>query len=597
MSLVNLAINGKPVSVPKGTTILDAAKKVNVKIPSLCHLNMDEINMVNQCASCRVCMVSAGRGLAPACGTLVKEGLDVQTNTPEALNARRNVVELLLSDHPQDCLVCEKSGDCELQEIAADLGIRNIRYKGDHSTAPTDHSTKSIVKNHDKCILCRRCETMCNEVQSVGVLSGINRGFGTEVSTFFNSNLCDTECTFCGQCIAVCPTGALTEVNNITAVWDALSKKDKTVVVQVAPAVRVAIGEEFGLKAGEISTGKMVAALKSLGFKYVFDTNYAADLTILEEASEFLHRLKKSHNLPLLTSCCPAWINFAEKNYPDLLNLPSSCKSPQEMFGSIAKNYFAPKVLNIAPKDIFSVSVMPCVAKKYECSRTELGQEEILDVDIVITTRELAKMIKETGINLTDFEDESFDNPLGESTGAADIFGATGGVLEAALRTAYEWVTDKDLTDVNFTQVRGMEGIKEASIDIDGTIINACIASSLGNARKVMDEVAAGVSKYHIIEIMACPGGCVAGGGQPYHNGDYDIVKKRAAGLYEIDSNKELRKSHKNPAMVELYNDFLGEPYGKLAHKYLHTHYFDKSSIYNSCKNLSCTLEVEATSE
>ena len=587
MSSINLTINNKSVSVPKGSTILEAAKKLNIKIPTLCHLHMDEINVVNQCASCRVCMVTAGRGLVPACGTLAKEGMNVQTNTKEAINARKRVVELLLSDHPQDCLVCEKNGNCELQAIAADLGVRKIRFKGEQSTAILDTSTKSIVKNHDKCILCRRCETMCNDIQTVGVLSGVNRGFETEVGTFFNSKLCDTECTFCGQCISVCPTAALTEVNNIQNVWDYLNQTEKTVVVQVAPAVRVAIGEEFGLEAGSISTGKIVAALRALGFKYVFDTNFAADLTITEEASEFLTRLTENKDLPILTSCCPAWVNFIEKNYPKHLNLLSSCKSPQEMFGAIAKNYFAHKVLNIEPKDILVVSVMPCVAKKYECSRDELGQENILDVDLSITTRELSKMIKEAGIDLLSLEDESFDHPLGESSGAADIFGATGGVLEAALRTAYEWATNKELKDVNFTSVRGFEGIKEASIDVDGTIVNVCVASTLGNARKVMDEVVAGKSKYHIIEIMACPGGCIAGGGQPYHHGNYDIIKKRGEGLYNIDRSKNLRKSHTNPSIIKLYNEFLNKPCSDEAHKYLHTHYFDKSSIYKKSETLS----------
>ena len=363
--------------------------------------------------------------------------------------------------------------------------------------------------------------------------------------------------------------------------------KRKIVVVQVAPAVRVAIGEDFGLEAGSISTGKMVAALKALGFKYVFDTNFAADLTIMEEATEFLNRLTENKDLPILTSCCPAWINFIEKNYPNHLNLLSSCKSPQEMFGSIAKHYFAPKILNIDPKDILVVSVMPCVAKKYECSRNELGQEDVLDVDISITTRELAKMIKEAGIDLSTLEEESFDSPLGESTGAGNIFGATGGVLEAALRTSYEWVTNKELENVNFTSVRGFEGIKETSIDIDGTIINVCVASTLGNARKIMDEVVSGKSKYHIIEIMACPGGCIAGGGQPYHHGNYDIVKKRAQALYNIDANKELRKSHTNKSIIKLYNEFLDKPCSSTAHKYLHTHYFDKSSTYKKEKILS----------
>ncbi|SCI22520.1 MULTISPECIES: NADH-dependent [FeFe] hydrogenase, group A6 [unclassified Romboutsia] len=580
MSLVNLTINGKEVSVPSGTKILEAAKQVNINIPNLCHLKMDEINMVNQCASCRVCMVSAGKKLVPACGTNVKEGMVVNTNTPEALRFRKNVVELLLSDHPQDCLSCSKNGKCELQDIAAELGIRKIRFKGEQSSSQTDTSSKSIVKDNDKCILCRRCETMCNEVQTVGVLSGVNRGFNTEVGTFFDADLVDTECTYCGQCISVCPTGALMEKDNTTEVWNALGQKEKPVMVQIAPAVRVGISEEFGLDAGSISTGKLVSALKLLGFDYVFDTNFAADLTIMEEGTEFIGRLQSGQNLPILTSCCPAWVNFVELQYPDLINHLSTCRSPQGMFSPIARYYFANKVLNKKPDEVTIVSIMPCVAKKYEISREELGQDEILDTDISITVRELARMIKEAGIDLTNLEESEFDSPLGYSTGAADIFGVTGGVLEAALRTAYEVITKETLENIDFTAVRGMEGIKEASIDINGTTVNVAAASSLGNARVLMDELRAGKSKYHIIEIMACPGGCVAGGGQPFHGGDYAKIKARGAGLYQIDANKPLRKSHENPDIQKLYADFLGEPNGHTAHKYLHTHYFDRSNVY-----------------
>ncbi|MGL5327777.1 MAG: NADH-dependent [FeFe] hydrogenase, group A6 [Peptostreptococcaceae bacterium] len=580
MSLVNLTINGKAVSVPNGTKILEAARQVNVHIPNLCHLNMDEINMVNQCASCRVCMVSAGRGLVPACGTNVKEGMVVNTNTPEALKFRKNVVELLLSDHPQDCLSCSKSGKCDLQDIAADLGIRNVRFRGDQATAPTDSSSKSIVKDHDKCILCRRCETMCNEVQTVGVLSGVNRGFHTEVGTFFGAELACTECTFCGQCISVCPTGALMEKDNTTEAWAALGQKEKPVMVQVAPAVRVGISEEFGLDPGAISTGKLVSALKLLGFDYVFDTNFAADLTIMEEGTEFIGRLQKGENLPILTSCCPAWVNFVEHEYPDLINYLSTCRSPQSMFSPVARYHFADKVLNKKPDEVTIISIMPCVAKKYEVAREELGQDGIIDTDLCLSVRELARMIKEAGINLAELEESEFDSPLGYSTGAADIFGVTGGVLEAALRTAYEVITKETLENINFTAVRGMEGIKEASIDVAGTTVNVAAASSLGNARVLMDDLRAGKSKYHIIEIMACPGGCVAGGGQPFHGGDYEKVKARGAGLYQIDANKELRKSHENPDIQKLYADFLGEPNGHTAHKYLHTHYFDKSNVY-----------------
>ena len=592
MSLVNLTINGKAVSVPADTMILEAAKQVNIKIPSLCHLHMDDIKFDNHCASCRVCMVSAGRKLVPACGTLVKEGMVVNTNSPEALKFRRNVVELMLSDHPKDCLSCVRNKDCELQEIAAELGIRKVRFSdGEQSTGTYDISTKSIVKDNSKCILCRRCETMCSEVQTVKVLSGVNRGFNTEVSTFFGADLADTNCTYCGQCISVCPTGALVEKDNTREAWTALAQKEKPVIVQTAPAVRVALGESFGLEPGSISTGKMVAALKALGFDYVFDTNFAADLTIMEEANEFVNRFVKGKNLPILTSCCPAWVNFMEHEYPDLLQHLSTCKSPQSMFSPIARHYFAEKVLNKKPDEVIVMSIMPCVAKKYEVSREELGRDGYLDTDISLTTRELARMIKEAGIELDNLEEAEFDSPLGYSTGAADIFGATGGVLEAALRTAYHDITKEEAPSLDFKEVRGMTGIKEASLEIAGHTVNVAATSSLGNARKLMDELRQGNSKYHLIEIMACPGGCVAGGGQPFHGGDYEKVKARGAGLYAIDANKPKRKSHQNEDIKKLYAEFLGERGGHNAHTYLHTHYFDRSNPYAKKTEAECTAE------
>ena len=587
MSLVNLTINGKAVSVPADTMILEAAKQVNIKIPSLCHLHMDDIKFDNHCASCRVCMVSAGRKLVPACGTLVKEGMVVNTNSPEALKFRRNVVELMLSDHPKDCLSCVRNKDCELQEIAAELGIRKVRFSdGEQSTGTYDISTKSIVKDNSKCILCRRCETMCSEVQTVKVLSGVNRGFNTEVSTFFGADLADTNCTYCGQCISVCPTGALVEKDNTREAWTALAQKEKPVIVQTAPAVRVALGESFGLEPGSISTGKMVAALKALGFDYVFDTNFAADLTIMEEANEFVNRFVKGKNLPILTSCCPAWVNFMEHEYPDLLQHLSTCKSPQSMFSPIARHYFAEKVLNKKPDEVIVMSIMPCVAKKYEVSREELGRDGYLDTDISLTTRELARMIKEAGIELDNLEEAEFDSPLGYSTGAADIFGATGGVLEAALRTAYHDITKEEAPSLDFKEVRGMTGIKEASLEIAGHTVNVAATSSLGNARKLMDELRQGNSKYHLIEIMACPGGCVAGGGQPYNHGDYDIVKARAKALYEIDAHKVDRLSHHNPDIIKLYDEFLGEKGGHIAHKLLHTQYYDRSDVFDKATNV-----------
>ena len=587
MSLVNLTINGKVVSVPSDTKILEAAKQVNIKIPSLCHLRIDDINFDNNCASCRVCMVSAGKKLVPACGTLVKEGMVVNTNSPEALKYRKDIVELLLSDHPKDCLSCVKSGNCELQDIAAELGIRKVRFSdGEQSSAPIDTSTKSIIKDHSKCILCRRCETMCNEVQTVGVLSGINRGFGTQVSTFFGDDLIDTNCTFCGQCISVCPTGAFVEKDNTREAWAALGQKEKPVMIQTAPAVRVGLGEEFGLDPGSISTGKMVAALKALGFDYVFDTNFAADLTIMEESNEFVNRFVKGEKLPILTSCCPAWINFMEYEYPDLLPYLSTCKSPQSMFSPIARHYFAEKVLNKKYDEVIVMSIMPCVAKKFEVSREELGEDGYLDTDISLTTRELARMIKEAGIDLANIDEAEFDSPLGYSTGAADIFGATGGVLEAALRTAYHDITKEEAPSLDFKVVRGMDGIKEASLEIAGHTVNVAAASSLGNARKLMDELREGNSKYHVIEIMACPGGCVAGAGQPYHGGNYDKVKARAKALYEIDAHKVDRLSHHNPDIIKLYDEFLGERGGHMAHKLLHTQYYNRSDVFDKATNV-----------
>jgi len=578
--VINLTINGKPVQVPEGSTILEAAKIVNVKIPTLCHLDLHDIKMVNKTASCRVCVVEVeGRKtLAPACATPVAEGMVVKTDTKKAVKARRTVVELLLSDHPKDCLICEKNLNCELQALAADLGIRHIKYEGELSEYPIDTSSFSIVRNMTKCIMCRRCETMCNEVQSVHVLSAVGRGFDTVMGTAFDLPMHETTCTFCGQCLAVCPTAALTEVNNVPRVWKAINDEKKYVVVQTAPAVRVALGEEFGMEPGTVVTGKMVAALRSIGFDKVFDTDFAADLTIMEEASELVHRMNHSGKLPMLTSCCPGWVKFFEHQFSDMLDIPSSCKSPHEMFGAIAKSYLAEK-MGVKPENMIVVSIMPCVAKKYEAARPELGHGGTKDVDIVITTRELAKMINEAGIDFNTLEDQEYDNPLGESSGASVIFGATGGVIEAALRTAYEWLTNETLENVEFEDLRGLEGTKEATVNINGNDIRIAVTHGLGNARKLLEKIRNGEANYHAIEIMACPGGCVGGGGQPYHHGDLEILKKRIEGIYSEDRSKTIRKSHENPMIKKLYKDYLGEPYGEKAHELLHTKYVARQKM------------------
>lgn len=443
------------------------------------------------------------------------------------------------------------------------------------STYPVDISSNAIKRDLDKCIMCRRCETACNDIQTVGTLSGYGRGFKAVVAPAEMKSLDKTNCVMCGQCVNVCPTAALTGISFTKKVWSALSDTSKKVVVQIAPAVRVAIGEEFGLPPGTDMTGKIVAGMKKLGFEAVFDTNFGADLTIMEEAHEILERVQKNENLPILTSCCPGWVNFLEFQFPDLINIPSSCKSPQQMFGTIAKTYYAEKI-GVKPQDLIVVSIMPCQAKKYECSRPEFATNGVRDVDYVLTTREMANMFNEAGINIAKLHDEHMDNPLGESTGAAVIFGVTGGVCEAALRTAYEWATKKELKDVNFTSVRGLDGIKEATVDIDGNKISVAVTSGLGNARKLLEKIQSGECKYHVIEIMACPGGCINGGGQPLIHSQTDILEKRMKGTYAIDSSKEKRKSHENPYIIKLYKEFLGQPGSEKAHKLLHTEYYKK---------------------
>lgn len=583
--MVNLTIDDIKVQVPKGTTILKAAKSIGIDIPTLCHYELKGQGIENRPGSCRVCMVEIeGKGnLAAACATNVSEGMRVKTHTLRVIMARRTVVDLLLSDHPADCLVCPQGGKCELQKLAVDLGLREVTYKGEQSVYKIDVSP-AIIRDMNKCVMCRRCETVCNSLQTVGALSGINRGFNAVVGTAFEQKLADSTCVMCGQCVQACPVGALSEVDNTRQVMQAISDSKKTVIVQTAPAVRVALGEEFGMEPGSRVTGKMVAALKMLGFDYVFDTDFAADLTIMEEGTEMLQRINKYMNgdknvkLPIMTSCCPGWVNFFERYYPDMLDVPSTAKSPMQMFGAIAKTYWAKK-MGIKREDLVVVSIMPCVAKKYECQRDEFKTEGNPDVDYSLTTRELADMIKLLSIKFADLKEEEFDRPLGESTGAGVIFGATGGVIEAATRTTYELFTKKELGKVDFQDIRGLEGVREATVDFNGTPIHIGIAHGLGNARKLLDKIRKGETMFHAIEIMACPGGCVGGAGQPYHHGDFSKVEKRLRAIYEEDKNKPLRKSHENPYVQQLYKEFLGEPCGEKSHKLLHTHYFDKSAV------------------
>lgn len=571
--MVNAKINGINIEVEKGTSILDGAKEIDISLPTLCNLYMVDGKTRNCKGTCRVCVVEieGKEGLVPSCATEIKEGMSIRTNSLKAIRARRTITELLLSDHPMDCLKCEKNNICELQNLAAELGIYENPYVGERNRFDLDIS-EGFVRDREKCILCRRCVTVCNEVQKVNAITVANRGFKSNISTFGDESIKNTNCTYCGQCIAVCPTGALREKMKYQKVWEVLDS-DKYVITQIAPAVRYALSEEFGLESGKLSIGKIVYALKILGFDLVFDTDFAADLTVMEEANEFLERFFSDKNLPLITSCCPAWIKYAENNYGNNLHFLSTCKSPQQMFGAIAKNYL-PNKLGLNKEDIKVVSIMPCISKKQEANRVEMKDENgTRDVDIVITTRELAKLIREAGINIVNLPDRDFDNPLGVASGAGTIFGASGGVMEAALRTSYEWITGETIEKVDFEAIRGLEGIKEAKIDFNGKEINIAVVSSLGNAKKVMDDVRNGKSKYQFIEVMACLGGCINGGGQPYIKANREILKSRMESIYMEDKEKSIRKAHENPMIKELYNEYLIKPNSDIAHDILHVKY------------------------
>lgn len=585
METVKLTIDNKTLEVPKGTTILEAAKSIGIHIPSLCYMKLEELHYENNPGACRICVVEieGRRNLAPSCKQECTEGMVVHTHTPRVINARKTVMELLLSNHPAECLTCSSNGHCELQDLAHSLGIRQIRYKGEMSEFEIDRSP-SIVRNPNKCIMCRRCETMCNTIQTVGALTAVNRGFHAAVSTAFERDIAGSTCSYCGQCVSVCPVNALSGRNTQDPVLEALADPDKIVVAQTAPAVRTALGRDFGYAPGTLVTGKMVTALRQLGFDYVFDTDFAADVTIMEEGTELLGRLgqylsgDQSVKIPLMTSCCPGWVSFVEQHYPELRDYLSTTKSPQQIFGAVAKNYLAQK-LGIPREKMVVVSIMPCLAKKYEASRPEHAVNGNPDVDYSIYTRELARLIRYANIDFNELPDGEFDDPLGASTGAGVIFGTTGGVIEAACRTAYEIYTKQALPKVEFEELRGLEGIRSATIDFNGTPIKIGIAHGLGNARKLIEEVKNGTSPYHAIEVMACPGGCIGGGGQPFHKGRMEVLKKRAAALYQADEEKPLRKSHENPFVQQLYKEYMGEPCGPLAHKLLHTHYRNRKEV------------------
>jgi iron-only hydrogenase group A len=571
--MVQLNINSITVNAEEGMTILDAAKSVGIAIPTLCHLKN-----LNPTGACRICSVEVEgmRGLVPACAYPVSEGMVVETNSLRVRRARKTIIELLVENHPQDCLICVRNKNCELQDLAEQYGIREHRYVGEAKKHAIDISSPSMERDPAKCILCGRCVRVCNEVQKVGAIDFTNRGFTSIVTTPFNKGLNVSDCILCGQCILVCPTAALSEKSHLKEVINAITNKNKYAIVQIAPAVRATLGEEYNMPLGADVTGKIVTGLRRLGFKKVFDTNFSADLTIMEEATELISRVKNGETLPMFTSCCPGWVKYIEQNEPSLLDHVSTCKSPHEMEGAILKTYYAKK-MGINPRDLFVVSVMPCTVKKFESSRPELNEEMLPDVDAVLTTRELVRLFKFTGIEFESLPEGEFDNPLGESTGAAAIFGTSGGVMEAALRTAYFMLTNKELEGLEFESIRGLEGIKKAQVEINGLKLNVGVVNGIGNVQKVLDEIKEGKSEFHFIEVMACPGGCINGGGQPIHQ-RMDKVQKRIKALYQIDRNMAHRRSHENESVKKIYKEFFIEPNSHKAHKILHTHYKERNT-------------------
>jgi iron-only hydrogenase group A len=567
MKNCTLIIDNKEITVPEGTTILEAAKKVSINIPTLCN-HPDQ----NVKANCRICLVQVGPDkLVTACSTPVRDGMNVITHSKLVRDTQRGVLELILANHPQDCLKCIRNGKCELQTLCEMFHISKSNLEDEIDALEADESSPAIIRDHRKCIKCNRCIEVCQEVQGVGVLSHAHRSIDYCITPAFEKKLMNTLCVFCGQCTSVCPVGAIYEKDDTEKVWNALYDKNLHVIVQIAPAVRVSIGEEFGFKPGTKVTGKVVAALRRLGFDKVFDTNFTADLTIMEEGHELIDRIKNGGTLPMITSCSPGWINYIEGFYPNLLDHISTCKSPQQMFGALSKTYYSEKI-DIDPAQIFTVSIMPCTAKKYEAERKEMSSYGYKDVDAVLTTRELARMIKSASIDFPNIDEEDFDEPFGITTGAGAIFGATGGVMEAALRTVYEVVTGNELKSLDFVDVRGIEGIKESEVDLNGTRVKVAVAHGLSNAKKVLELVKQGKCDYTFVEVMCCPGGCIGGGGQPIGS-SMEVKKERIEGIYDIDRNMTLRKSHENPAIIKIYEEFLDKPLGKISHNILHTHY------------------------